>query len=101
MRSLLLLLSLGTLTCLGAAWITCTTLIYRLRDRFPEVHAKVGSPNVLSRKVDFLWALKSYESEIGPELRKLKRMTLIYVGLLISLALVSVTVAIGGILLSN
>lgn len=96
---MLLLLSMGTLACLGGAWITCTILIFRLRARFPDVYAKVGSPNAFTRKVDFLWALKPFEAEIGPDLQKLQRTTLIYVGLLTGLALLFIVVAVGSVIL--
>ena len=50
-------------------------LIFKLRESYPGVYAKIGSPSTLSRNTEFLWGLKSYECDLAPDVRRLRGIT--------------------------
>lgn len=65
-------------------------LIFRLRDRYPDVYVSVGRPSAFSRNVNFLWRLKPYENQLTPADVKLLRLnlTLVYICAVAALAFV-------------
>jgi len=97
----LLVLWIGTLVSLVGTWITCTKLIFRLREGFPDVYAKIGSPKAWSRSAEFLWTLKPYEVALGPELRQLRRRSLIFVRFFLGCGLAFVSIIIGSAFLDR
>ena len=75
----LVFLWIGAIVSLIGTWVTCSMLIFRLREGFPNVYAKIGSPSALSRKAEFLWQLKAHESELNPDTVRLKKMSVRFV----------------------
>ncbi|MDR3447956.1 MULTISPECIES: hypothetical protein [unclassified Dyella] len=75
----LALLWIGAIVSLIGSWITCTMLIFRLREGYPDVYAKVGSPSALSRKAEFLWQLKAHESGLNSDTLRLKKVSVRFV----------------------
>lgn len=85
---------MGFVVCLIGSWITSAKLIFKLREGFPDIYAKIGSPSACSRSANFLWDLKPHESALDPDLRRLRVKSLIFLRLFIGLGLAFVGIII-------
>jgi hypothetical protein len=94
--AMLVVLWIGAIASLIGAQVTRTMLVFKLREGRPDVYTKVGSPRAFSRKVEFLWSLKAYEDELGPHLRKLRKVSLAFGCLFVALVLIFVSIIIKG-----
>lgn len=75
----LVLLWVGVIVSLIGAWVSCTMLIFRLRENYPDIYTKIGSPSALSRKVEFLWQLKAHEAVLSSDTLRLKKTSILFV----------------------
>lgn len=99
--AVLVALWIGGFVSLVGTWIACTMLIFKLREGRPDVYAKVGSPSALSRGAEFLWSLRAYEADLGPELRKLRKVSLIFLLSFVAFGLIFVSIIIGSAFSGN
>lgn len=99
--AVLVALWIGVIASLVGTWIACTMLIFKLREGRPDIYAKIGSPSALSRGAEFLWSLRAYEADLGPELRKLRRVSLIFLLSFVAFGLIFVSIIIGSAFSAN
>ena len=90
----LVLLWIGAIVSLIGSWVSCSMLVFRLREGYPDVYAKIGSPSALSRKAEFLWQLKDHESELNPDTLRLRTISVRFVRAFVSLVLAFVGIVI-------
>lgn len=87
---------IGAIASLIGAHVTGAMLVFKLREGHPDVYTKVGSPRAFSRKGEFLWSLKAYEDELGPDLCKLRKISLALGCSFVALVLIFVSIIIKG-----
>lgn len=63
--------------------ITSSMLVFRLRDRYPDIYEELSRPSALTRNVNCIWYRKTYIGKLAPDDAKLVRINvgLFYFGI--------------------